>query len=57
MMEGVNSTMTYRNNFCKCHNIPPVQQKYDNKNKNTQYKKMPGRVAQVVEHLLARSRP
>jgi hypothetical protein len=35
MMEGVNSTMIYCKNFCKYHNVPPVQQKYDNK-KNTQ---------------------
>jgi hypothetical protein len=26
MTEGVNSTMTYCKNFCKCHNVPPVQQ-------------------------------
>jgi hypothetical protein len=25
MMEGVNSTMIYYNNFCKCQNVPPVQ--------------------------------
>jgi hypothetical protein len=25
-MEGVNSTMTYCKNFCKCYNVPPVQQ-------------------------------
>jgi hypothetical protein len=23
---GVNSTIIYCENFCKCHNIPPVQQ-------------------------------
>jgi hypothetical protein len=23
---GVNSTMKYCKNFCKCHNEPPVQQ-------------------------------
>jgi hypothetical protein len=23
---GVNSTMIYSKNFCKCHNIPPAQQ-------------------------------
>jgi hypothetical protein len=22
----VNSTMIYYKNFCKCHNVPPVQQ-------------------------------
>jgi hypothetical protein len=22
--EGVNSTMTYYEKFCKCHNVPPV---------------------------------
>jgi hypothetical protein len=22
---GVNSTMIYYKNFCKCHNVPPVQ--------------------------------
>jgi hypothetical protein len=26
MMEGVNSTMMYCKNFCKCHSVPPVQQ-------------------------------
>jgi hypothetical protein len=26
MMERVNSTMIHSKNFCKCHNIPPVQQ-------------------------------
>jgi hypothetical protein len=26
MMEGVNLTMIYCKNFCKCHNVPPVQQ-------------------------------
>jgi hypothetical protein len=26
MMEGVNSTMIYCKNFCKCHNVPPIQQ-------------------------------
>jgi hypothetical protein len=26
MMEGVNSTMIFCKNFCKCHNVPPVQQ-------------------------------
>jgi hypothetical protein len=25
-MEGVNLTMVYFKNFCKCHNLPPVQQ-------------------------------
>jgi hypothetical protein len=34
---GVNSTMIYCKNFCKCHNVPPVQQ-YDNKNINTEEK-------------------
>jgi hypothetical protein len=24
-MEGVSSTMKYCKNFCKCHNVPPVQ--------------------------------
>jgi hypothetical protein len=24
-MEGVNSGMIYCNNFCKCHNAPPIQ--------------------------------
>jgi hypothetical protein len=23
---GMNSTMVYCKNFCKCHNMPPVQQ-------------------------------
>jgi hypothetical protein len=23
---GVNSTMIHCKNFCKCHNVPPVQQ-------------------------------
>jgi hypothetical protein len=23
---GVHSTMIYFKNFCKCHNVPPVQQ-------------------------------
>jgi hypothetical protein len=23
---GVNSSMIYYKNFCKCHNVPPVQQ-------------------------------
>jgi hypothetical protein len=27
MMEGVNSSMIYCRNFCKCHNVPRVQQK------------------------------
>jgi hypothetical protein len=27
MMEGVNPTMIYPKNFCRCHNVPPVQQK------------------------------
>jgi hypothetical protein len=26
MMEGVNSTLVYGKNFCKCHNVPPIQQ-------------------------------
>jgi hypothetical protein len=27
MMQGVNSSMIYFKNFCKCHNVPhPVQQ-------------------------------
>jgi hypothetical protein len=26
MMEGVNSSMIYCKNFCKCYNVPPVQQ-------------------------------
>jgi hypothetical protein len=26
MMEGVNSTIIYCKHFCKCHNVPPVQQ-------------------------------
>jgi hypothetical protein len=25
-MNRVNSTMIYGKNFCKCHNVPPVQQ-------------------------------
>jgi hypothetical protein len=24
----VNSTMIYCKNFCKCHNVPPIQQKF-----------------------------
>jgi hypothetical protein len=31
MIDEVNSTKIYCKNFCKCHNIPPVQQEYDNK--------------------------
>jgi hypothetical protein len=31
MMEWVNSSMMYCKNFCKYHDIPSVQQKYDNK--------------------------
>jgi hypothetical protein len=31
MMEGVNSTKTYYKHLCKCHNVPSVQQRYDNK--------------------------
>jgi hypothetical protein len=27
MMGGVESTMIYFKNICKCHNVPPVQQK------------------------------
>jgi hypothetical protein len=30
--EGVNLTGIYFKHFCKCHNVPPVQQLYDNKN-------------------------
>jgi hypothetical protein len=26
MMEGMNSTMIYGKNFCKCHSVLPVQQ-------------------------------
>jgi hypothetical protein len=26
MMEGVDLTKIYREHFCKCHNVPPVQQ-------------------------------
>jgi hypothetical protein len=36
-MEGMNSTMIYCKNFCKCQSIPPVQQEYDHK----KYKKLP----------------
>jgi hypothetical protein len=25
MMEGVNSTMIYCKNFCKCYKVPPTQ--------------------------------
>jgi hypothetical protein len=25
MIEGVNSTIIYCKNVCKCHNVPPVQ--------------------------------
>jgi hypothetical protein len=28
MIEGVNSTMIQYKNFCKCHNVPPVQPQY-----------------------------
>jgi hypothetical protein len=28
---GVNLTMIYCKNFCKCHNVPPVQQQYGKK--------------------------
>jgi hypothetical protein len=31
MMERVNSITIYYKNFCKCHNVPPVQQYNDNK--------------------------
>jgi hypothetical protein len=31
MMEGVSSTMIHCKNVCKCHNVPSVQQQYDNK--------------------------
>jgi hypothetical protein len=27
VLEGVDSTMIYCKNFCKCHNVPPVQEK------------------------------
>jgi hypothetical protein len=27
MMEGVNSTMMYHKNFCKCHNVTLVNNK------------------------------
>jgi hypothetical protein len=33
MMEGVNSTMIYCKNFCKCNKVPPVQH-HDNNNNN-----------------------
>jgi hypothetical protein len=33
-MEGVNLIMIYCKHFCKCHNVSPAQQKYDNKNFN-----------------------
>jgi hypothetical protein len=26
MMEGVNSTIIYCENFCKCNSVPPVEQ-------------------------------
>jgi hypothetical protein len=32
MIEGVNSTMIYCKNFCKCYQVPPVQQ-YNKKKK------------------------
>jgi ribosomal protein L44E len=32
-MEGVNLTKIYCKHFCKYHNVPPVQEQYDNKNK------------------------
>jgi hypothetical protein len=28
-----NITKTYCKHFCKCHNVPPGQQQYNNKNK------------------------
>jgi hypothetical protein len=31
MMEGVSSTMKNCKNFCKCHNVPPIQQYYNKK--------------------------
>jgi hypothetical protein len=37
-LEGVNSTMIYCKKFCKYHNAPPVQQKY-NKNEFRKIKK------------------
>jgi hypothetical protein len=33
MMDRVNSIMIYCKNFYKCHNVPPVQQYYNNKRK------------------------
>jgi hypothetical protein len=36
MMEGVNPTMIYCENFGECHNVPPVQQQYDNKKRKKQ---------------------
>jgi hypothetical protein len=33
MMERMNSTMIYCKNFYKCHNVPPVQQEYNEKRK------------------------
>jgi hypothetical protein len=38
MIERVNSTTTYCKNFCKCHNVSPAQEQYDNK-KTKQNKK------------------
>jgi hypothetical protein len=32
-MEGVNSTKTNYKHFCKCHNVPPLQQSYENNKK------------------------
>jgi hypothetical protein len=33
MIEGVNLTKTYCKNFCKCHNVPLVQQQKKKKKK------------------------
>jgi hypothetical protein len=40
MMEGVNLTKMYCKHFYKCHNVPPVQKQYDNKNKVNKINKM-----------------
>jgi hypothetical protein len=31
LKRNVNLTIVYCKYFCKCHNVPPVKQEYDNK--------------------------
>jgi hypothetical protein len=39
MMEGVNATMIYYKNFCKCHVVPLYNNNNNNIEKNKQIKK------------------